>query len=93
MAVVHKSTIRRARQAERRRQRNRATLSAVKSLVKKVLIAVDEKKIDEAKTSLREATSALHKAVTKGVLKRNTASRRISRLAARVNALMASRST
>jgi small subunit ribosomal protein S20 len=92
MAVVHKSTIRRARQAERRRQRNRATLSAVKSLVKKVLIAVDEKKVDEAKAALREATSALHKAVTKGVLKRNTASRRVARLAARVNSLTVSRS-
>ncbi len=87
MAVVHKSTIRRARQAERRRQRNRATLSAVKSLVKKVLIAVEEKKVDEAKASLREATSALSKAVTKGVLKRNTASRRVARLAVKVNAL------
>ncbi len=93
MAVVHKSTIRRARQSERRRQRNRATLSAVKSLVKKVLLAVDQKKVDEAKASLREATSALSKAVTKGVLKRNTASRRISRLAARVNSLMASQSS
>jgi small subunit ribosomal protein S20 len=92
MAVVHKSTIRRARQAERRRQRNRATLSAVKSLVKKVLIAVEEKKVDEAKASLREATSALSKAVTKGVLKRNTASRRVARLAARVNSLTVSRS-
>ncbi len=92
MAVVHKSTIRRARQAERRRQRNRATLSAVKSLVKKVLVAVDEKKVDEARASLREAASALSKAVTKGVLKRNTASRRISRLAARVNSLTASQS-
>ncbi|HXF92768.1 MAG TPA: 30S ribosomal protein S20 [Nitrospiraceae bacterium] len=93
MAVVHKSTIRRARQSERRRQRNRATLSAVKSLVKKVLIAVDQKKVEEAKASLREATSALSKAVTKGVLKRNTASRRISRLAARVNSLTASQSS
>ena len=92
MAVVHKSTIRRARQAERRRQRNRATLSAVKSLVKKVLIAVEEKKVDEAKASLRDATSALSKAVTKGVLKRNTASRRVARLAARVNSLTVSRS-
>ncbi|MEW6246691.1 MAG: 30S ribosomal protein S20 [Nitrospirota bacterium] len=92
MAVVHKSTIRRARQSERRRQRNRATLSAVKSLVKKVLVAVDEKKVDEARASLREAASALSKAVTKGVLKRNTASRRIARLAARVNLLTASQS-
>ena len=91
MPVIHKSTIRRARQAEKRRVRNQATLSAVKGLVKKVRTAVAEKKVDDARTSLREATSALSKAVTKGVLKPNTASRRISRLTHNVNALAAGR--
>jgi len=90
MPVIHKSTIRRARQAIKRQARNRATLSAVKNLVKKVQAAVAEKKADAAKTSLREATSAISKAVTKGVLKRNTASRRISRLTQHVNSLAAS---
>jgi small subunit ribosomal protein S20 len=92
MPVIHKSTIRRARQSEKRQERNRATLSAVKGLVKKLQTAVAEKKVEEAKTSLREAASALSKAVTKGVLKPNTASRRISRLTLRVNSLTASRS-
>jgi small subunit ribosomal protein S20 len=91
MPVVHKSTIKRARQAEKRNQRNRAVLSSVKNIIKRVLTAVDEKNAERAASSLREATSALHKAVTKGVLKRNTASRRVSRLAAKVNALTASR--
>lgn len=91
MPVIHKSTIRRARQAEKRHARNRGTLTAVKSLLKKVQAAVAEKKVDEARASLREATSALSKAVSKGVLKRNTASRRISRLAHHVNSLAASR--
>ena len=92
MPVVHKSTIRRARQSEKRQERNRAALSAVKGLVKKLQMAVAEKKIEDAKASLRDATSALSKAVTKGVLKPNTASRRISRLTLRVNSLTASRS-
>lgn len=92
MPVIHKSTIRRARQAEKRNTRNRATLSAVKGLVKRVQAAVAEKKADEAKTSLRIATSALSKAVSKGVLKPNTASRRISRLTLHVNSLTATRS-
>ena len=87
MPVIHKSTIRRARQAEKRHARNRATLTAVKSLVKKVQTAVADKKLEEARASLREATSALGKAVSKGVLKRNTASRRISRLTHHVNSL------
>jgi small subunit ribosomal protein S20 len=68
MPVIHKSTIRRARQAEKRQARNRAALSAVKSLVRKVQAAIADKKIEEAKTSLHVATSALSKAVTKGVL-------------------------
>ncbi len=91
MPVIHKSTIRRARQSERRRERNRTTMNSVKSLVKKVQTAVAEKKTDEAKTLLREAVSALGKAVTKGAMKRNTASRRISRLTLHVNALSGSR--
>lgn len=92
MPVIHKSTIRRARQSEKRRLLNRGTLSTVKGLVKKVEAAVTAKNADGAKASFREAASALSKAVTKGVLKRNTASRRISRLALKVNALTASHS-
>jgi small subunit ribosomal protein S20 len=92
MPVIHKSTIRRARQSERRRQRNRATVSAVKSMVKKVQEALDTNNAGDARTSLREATAALAKAVTKGVMKPNTASRRISRLTRRVNALTVSHS-
>jgi len=91
MPIVHKSTIKRARQAEKRQHRNRAVLSALKGAVRKVLTAVESKNAEEATTSLRLATSALSKAVSKGVLKRNTASRRISRLATRVNALTAPR--
>jgi small subunit ribosomal protein S20 len=87
MPVIHKSTIKRARQALKRNARNRAVQSSVKGVLKKVTAALDGKKLEEAKTSLREAASALGKAVSKGVIKRNTASRRISRLAAKVNAL------
>lgn len=90
MPVVHKSTIRRARQAVKRRHRNHATLSALKSLIRKVQTAVTEKKFEDAKVSLRQATSALGKAVTKGVLKPNTASRRVARLTRHVNASSAS---
>ena len=90
MPVVHKSTIRRARQSEKRRLRNRATISSVRSILRKVQDAIAAKKPDVAKATLRAATAALSKAVTKGVLKPNTASRRVSRLAVRVNAITAS---
>jgi small subunit ribosomal protein S20 len=91
MPQVHKSTIRRARQAETRRARNRTTLNTVKAFIKKALAAVDQKKTDEAATALREASSAISRAASKGVIKRNTASRRISRLTLRVNALTAAK--
>ena len=90
MPQIHKSTIRRARQAERRQERNRATMNAVKTLIKKDQSAVAGKKADEAKTTLLEAASAIGKAVSKGALHPNTASRRISRLALRVNGLSGS---
>jgi small subunit ribosomal protein S20 len=90
MPVVHKSTIRRARQSEKRRLRNRATISSVRIILRKVQDAIAAKNQDEAKATLRAATAALSKAVTKGVLKPNTASRRVSRLAVRVNAITAS---
>lgn len=91
MPVIHKSTIKRAKQAVKRHLRNRTVLSSVKGVVKKVMTAVDEKNVEVARTSLREATSALSKAVTKGILKPNTASRRVARLAQKVNALTAGR--
>ncbi len=91
MPVIHKSTIKRARQALKRAQRNRAVSSAVRGVVKKVLAAVEEKNREGAAALLREATAALSKAASKGVLKPNTASRRISRLAARVNSMAAAR--
>jgi small subunit ribosomal protein S20 len=91
MPVIHKSTIKRARQTLKRAQRNRAVSSAVRGVVKKVLAAVEEKNREEAAAFLREATAALGKAASKGVLKPNTASRRISRLAARVNSMAAAR--
>lgn len=85
MANRHHSAIKAARQSLKRQERNRAILRRVRTFMKKVHTAVQDKNTDAAKTTLKEATSELHKAVTKGTLHRNTASRWISRLAARVN--------
>jgi small subunit ribosomal protein S20 len=87
MANRHQSAIKAARQNLKRQEQNRSILRRVKTYIKKVHGAVQDKKSDEAKASLREATSELHKAVTKGTLHRNTASRWVSRLATRVNTL------
>ncbi|MBQ27236.1 MAG: 30S ribosomal protein S20 [Nitrospiraceae bacterium] len=92
MPVVHTSTIKRARQAEQRRLRNKAVLSRVKGVVKKTRSAIQEKDSNATKIQLQAAQVALHKAASKGVIHRNTASRRLSRLARAANALASSSS-
>ncbi|MBP6126092.1 MAG: 30S ribosomal protein S20 [Leptotrichiaceae bacterium] len=82
-----KSSKKRVFIGERNAQRNQAIKSRVKTFVKKVLSAVEDKNIDEAKLALQVAYKELDKAVTKGVLKKNTASRKKSRLALKINAL------
>ncbi len=89
MPVVHKSAIKRARQAEKRHARNHAILHRTNTVVKKFKTALQQQDTQAAHPLLQEATSALHKAVTKGVLHRNTASRRISQLSTQFNALKA----
>ncbi|MBZ4682629.1 MAG: rpsT [Fusobacteriales bacterium] len=73
--------------AERNRVRNQAIKSRVKTMVKKVLLAVEAKDAEAAKAALAVAYKELDKAVTKGVLKKQTVSRKKSRLAAKVNSL------
>ena len=82
-----KSSKKRVQIGERNAERNQAIKSRVKTFVKKVLSAVEAKNVDEAKTALQVAYKELDKAVTKGVVKKNTASRKKSRLAVKVNAL------
>ena len=72
---------------ERNRLRNQAVKSRVKTFIKKVLVAVDANNVDEATTALNTVYKELDKAVSKGILKKNTVSRRKSRLAAKVNSL------
>lgn len=84
-----KSGKKRIRIAERNRLRNRVVISRSKTMIKKVLDAVEAKDVEAAKAALSVAYKELDKAVTKGVFKKNTVSRRKSRLSARVNALTA----
>lgn len=82
-----KSAKKRVEIAERNRVRNQAVKSRVKTFVKKVLAAVETKEVEAAKAALVLAQKELDKAVTKGILNKNTVSRKKSRLAAKVNAL------
>jgi small subunit ribosomal protein S20 len=64
------------------RIRNRAAMATLRTAVKKARSAVDDK-AKEAKDLVREAVSIIDSAVTKGILKRRTASRYVARLATR----------
>lgn len=87
----HKSALKRARQTIVRNMRNTALKSYTRTLVKKVEAAVSEKKIDEAKEMFRMAQKSLAKIGQKGVVHRNTAARKISRLNQLVNTLLTSK--
>ena len=81
-----KSAIKTARQSERRRQRNRTVRSKLRSAVKLGRTALGEKSA-AARESVSEAIRTLDKAVSKGVIHRNTAARKKSALARRLAAL------
>ena len=77
----HKSAIKRHNQSVQRHLRNQSVESSVKTLIKKVKVAIDSKNPEAIAEKLREVNGLLDKAVVKGVIKRNTASRKLSRLA------------
>ncbi|MBW7956263.1 MAG: 30S ribosomal protein S20 [Deltaproteobacteria bacterium] len=81
----HASAIKRHKQSEKRKQRNASVKSSLRTAVKKVKEAVSAGKADEAKANLKSAITELDKAASKGVLHRNNAARRVSRLSKLVN--------
>lgn len=82
------SALKRVRQSEKNRLRNKAVRTAIKTVTKKVEAAFSSKDKEGIKGLLIEAESLISKAATKGVIHRNTASRRISRLARLANTLL-----
>jgi len=88
----HKSAIKRNRQSEKKRVRNVSVKTHVKTRIKAVLKAVEDKDPSQSVESLRTAVSIIGKASSKGILHRNNAARKISRLTRRVNALAANAS-
>jgi small subunit ribosomal protein S20 len=82
-----KSALKRMRQNEKRRVRNAGIRSTVRTVVKGTRTAVAGGAVNDARASLARAVQVLDRAVTKGVLHKNAAARRKSRLARQVNAL------
>jgi len=82
-----KSAMKRIRQSEKRRVRNAAVRSTVRTSVKSVRAAIESSQADQARATLLRTVQILDKAVTKGVIHENTAARKKSRLTRQVNAL------
>jgi small subunit ribosomal protein S20 len=80
----HASAVKRMRQNETRRIRNKAVKSKVSTLVNKVLTSTDK---EQANVVLKQAVSAIDKAAVKGKLHKNTAARKKARLTKHVNKL------
>ena len=83
------SATERTRRTARRAAIDGARMSRIRTFVKKVETAIDAGDADGARTALRNAQPEIQRGVTRGVLHRNTASRELSRLAARVMAVAA----
>jgi small subunit ribosomal protein S20 len=82
-----KSAKKRARQTVRRTLVNHMRISRIRTSVKKVETAIAAGDKAAARAAFEAAQPELHRGVTKGVLHRNTAARKLSRLSARINAL------
>jgi len=84
----HKSAIKRARQDEKKRSRNKTVKTQMKNAVKSVRTAAAEKKGDSL-TILQQAQAVIDKSAKKGVIHKNAAARKISRLAKLINSTAA----
>lgn len=83
----HKSALKRIRQTAKRTARNRHTRATMRTFIKKVRSAIDAGNAAEAQGALPEAARKIAKAASKGVIHKNQARRRISRLAKAINKL------
>ncbi|MDE6886294.1 MAG: 30S ribosomal protein S20 [Helicobacteraceae bacterium] len=76
----HKSAEKRIRQTLKRTQRNRFYKTRIKNIIKAVREAISSNDVAKANDALKIANKDLHKFVSKGILTKNTAARKVSRL-------------
>jgi len=85
----HPSAWKRIRQTEKRRLRNKFYRTRMKTFIKRVREAVEQKDAAQAENRLKEASRIIAKTASKGVIHKRTAARKVSRLTRQVNALKA----
>jgi small subunit ribosomal protein S20 len=79
------SAIKRVRQEAKRRSRNRAVKTRMRTFVKRAQLAIAAGDLAQADEAVRDAVSEIDRAAQKGVIHRNNAARRKSRLLQRLN--------
>jgi small subunit ribosomal protein S20 len=83
-----KSVLKRIRQNEKRKIRNQAWKTRIKTSIKKVEEAIAKNEKELIQNVLKEAIIIINKAASKGIIHKNTASRKISRLMKKVNSVL-----
>ena len=86
----HKSALKRAKQSEIKRLRNKGYKTSTKKAIKEVRNEVAGTSTDQAGNKLIKAISTIQKSVSKGVIHKNQAARKVSRLTRLVNSITAS---
>lgn len=82
-----KSSIKSVKTDAERRAQNFTVKTQIRTATRKTVDAVEAGKVEDAKQALVHATSVIDKAASKGILHKNTAARKKSKLAAKVNSL------
>jgi small subunit ribosomal protein S20 len=83
----HKDAIKRDRQNQKRRLRNRHFRSMMRTEIKKLRKAIDAGDASNAAASLPETVSVIQRLAQKGIIHKSQAARRVSRLALQINGL------
>jgi small subunit ribosomal protein S20 len=87
LAGKSSSAEKRHRQSEERRLRNKAVKSSVRTSAKKFVVLARKKDMDNAEAALKDMIKKLDSAARKGIIKKNAASRKKSRMQRLFNAL------
>ncbi|WDL75106.1 30S ribosomal protein S20 [Helicobacter winghamensis] len=83
----HKSAEKRIRQTKKRTERNRYYKTRIKNMTRALKEAIDAKDLNKAQETMKQINQNFHGYVSKGILTKNTAARKVSRLNASVKKL------
>ncbi len=89
MALKSSSAEKRHRQSEERRIRNKAVKSSVRTSAKKFVVLAQKKDVKEAEAALQDMIKKIDTAANKGIIKKNAASRKKSRMQRLFNSIKA----